>query len=85
MKKIILSSVTIFFALLLANDGNAKTENKDKKSCSIACEEIGAEKGGQLVHQRAKKEISKEEYDKLARKSHNDDLLCLKACRKNKG
>lgn len=57
------------------------TEKSERKSCVQECEDKGSILGGQLVYQRAKKQISVAEYDKLAKKSHNEDLKCIKACK----
>lgn len=87
MNKLIpfLAILAMFLSLSHPAHANNPTHAKKQNAfhiCKAECDDKGSIKGGELVHQRAIKEISKEEYDKLARMSHNEDLICIRNCSK---
>jgi predicted subunit of tRNA(5-methylaminomethyl-2-thiouridylate) methyltransferase len=81
MRTNFLTISTIMVAMAaLSQHAQAKVQD----SCVQECEEKGANLGGELVHKLALKQITREEYDKLARGNHNDDLVCIRSCKQNR-
>jgi hypothetical protein len=83
-RKILLTVTCIAASLSIAEHSLASTL-QTKKECVRECEAKSEELGGQLVHKRYTKKISKEEYDKLSKSLHNEDLVCIKECKKGQG
>jgi len=84
MSKNLLLTITIITGTFAVAQNSLASTPQSKKECIKVCEAKSEELNGQLVHQRYKKKISKEEYDKLSRSMHNEDLICIRDCKKGK-